>query len=249
MQISLFSLKNTTRSDKPNEDLAYFDQDSNFLILLDGVSRDTENGYYPTPSPTVDVVKIICEVVVHCIRTELAHADNISTLLRSAILKANNRVKEYNEFYRLDFCAGAVGIFAMLYNNVFHYAYIGDCYGRSILDKQIKIFTTQQTALIAAHKKEYSAREIRNIICNNPKHPYSYGVLNGDPRAEHFLEFGAIPTSSFDQIILSSDGPEEYLSKCSSSVLKKSSAKELITQFAQSNDIKQDDRTIIKLVL
>lgn len=249
MQTTLFSLKNTIRPDKPNEDLAFINNDSTLIILLDGVSRDTKNGYYPNPSPAIDVSNIICNTITHYLSSRFKFIDNISAFLRSAILEANQKVREYNESNNLDFWAGAVGIFAILYNNVFHYAFIGDCYGRSILDKQIRIFTTQQTALIAAHKKEFSSNEIRNVICNNPEHPYSYGVLNGDPRAEHFLEFGSIPTSACDQIILSSDGPEEYLSKCSISVLKESSAKELITQSAQSNNTKQDDRTIIKLVL
>ena len=43
--------KNTRYADKPNEDLFFFDEASGFAMILDGVSRDRENGIYPTPSP------------------------------------------------------------------------------------------------------------------------------------------------------------------------------------------------------
>ena len=43
--------KNTRYADKPNEDLFFFDEASGFAMILDGVSRDRENGIYPNPSP------------------------------------------------------------------------------------------------------------------------------------------------------------------------------------------------------
>lgn len=46
--ISYGTLKNTKQQDKPNEDLVFGDLDRNIFILLDGVSRDTINGKYPS---------------------------------------------------------------------------------------------------------------------------------------------------------------------------------------------------------
>ena len=43
--------KNTRYADKPNEDLFFFDEATGFAMILDGVSRDRENGIYPNPSP------------------------------------------------------------------------------------------------------------------------------------------------------------------------------------------------------
>ena len=43
--------KNTCYADKPDEDYFFFDEASGFAMILDGVTRDRENGIYPNPSP------------------------------------------------------------------------------------------------------------------------------------------------------------------------------------------------------
>lgn len=88
--------------------------------------------------------------------------------------------------------------------------------------------------------KEFSASFIRNDICNNPSHPYGYGVINGSENADYFMRSGII--DKFDRIILSTDGPEMYVSLCSIDELMWTTPEELIYK---SSHLNQDDMTIL----
>lgn len=244
MKISYGTIKNTKQQDKPNEDLVFCDLDRNIFILLDGVSRDTINGEYPFPSPAAEVAEILRANIHQELSLTLGSAqEGIVT----AMMKANAKVKEYNREHMLDFAAGAVGIVGVIEGQWFYYGYIGDCYGRVITGDKVEIFTTCQTREIAKHKKEYSSYEIRHIICNNIKHPCGYGVLNGDKRAYDFIQSGVIDCTNLDQIILSSDGMEEYLSGSSIGEISESTAQELIIKAMRYNNEGQDDRSVIKI--
>ena len=52
--------KNTRYADKPNEDLFFFDEATGFAMILDGVSRDRENGIYPNPQPRLPRRQRLC---------------------------------------------------------------------------------------------------------------------------------------------------------------------------------------------
>ena len=236
--------KNTKQADKPNEDLVSCDLNNNIFILLDGVSRDNIDGKYPNPSPAVEVV----EILKHSIHQGLVSLSEYACdRITSAMLHANTRIKEYNQEHVLDFAAGAVGIVGIIEDQRFYYGYIGDCYGRIITGNRTNIFTSCQTQEIARHKKEYSADEIRHIICNNIKHPCGYGVLNGDEGARDFIRCGVIDWVNVDQIILSSDGMEDFLSNISVEELSQNTAEELIARAINYNNVSQDDRSIIKI--
>lgn len=244
MKITCETLKNTKQQDKPNEDLVFCDLDRNIFILLDGVSRDTINGEYPFPSPAAEVAEILKANIYQKLSVTLG---NVRDGIVTAMMKANAKVKEYNREHMLDFAAGAVGIVGLIEDQRFYYGYIGDCYGRVITGDKAEIFTTCQTQEIARHKRKYSAYEIRHIICNNIKHPCGYGVLNGDERAYDFIQSGVIDCANIDQIILSSDGMEEYLSGTSIGEISESSAQELIIKAMRYNNAGQDDRSVIKI--
>ena len=51
--------KNTRYADKPNEDLFFFDEASGFAMILDGVSRDREDGI-PQPQPRLPRRQRLC---------------------------------------------------------------------------------------------------------------------------------------------------------------------------------------------
>lgn len=247
MKITYKTIKNTRQVDKPNEDIVLCDFSKNIYILLDGVSRDNENGQYPNPSPAVEVVKILREEIYRNLMLYNIEKDNILSGILNAIKNANNNVRVYNEKMKLSFAAGAVGMVAIIKENQLYYAYIGDCYGRLIYKDKINIFTECQTELISQHKKEYTSFEIREIICNNIEHPYAYGVLNGDNRAIEFVKLGKIDLSDVEYVILTSDGMEEFLSKCSIGMLKSKDANELLKEAVLYKNEGQDDRTIIKI--
>lgn len=149
----------------------------------------------------------------------------------------------------MSFAAGTVGIVAIIQNNNLYYAYIGDCYGRLVYGDKIIIFTKCQTKLINEHKKEFTSYEIREIICNNNTHPYAYGVLNGDKRAVNFINSGRINISDVNQVILTSDGLEDFLLRCSSKILIDKDVDFLIKEAQLYNNVSQDDRSILKIEL
>ncbi len=243
VRFSGYTLKNTKSADKPNEDRFFFDAESGFVLLLDGVSRDKIKGAYPNPSPAEDAADIILrESYEYFLSHGLQKEDPIGTLV-DAVLQANRAVLRYNEQKSLDFRAGAVGIIGCLINMEFYYIYIGDCYGRTVSGNKVSFFTSCQTANIAKHKSEYTTYEIRNVICNNPDHVCGYGVLNGDPNAAYFIRTGVIGRDQYDRIILSSDGPEEYLATCSAGQMAKHSCEELIKASVQGKN--QDDMTML----
>mgnify|MGYP003305481678 CR=1 FL=1 len=249
MKITYKTIKNTKQIDKPNEDIVFCDLDKKIFILLDGVSRDNINGKYPNPSPAAEVANILKNEIYKNLLLIDEKNDNILNAIFTSLKNANNEVRLYNESANLQFASGAVGIVAMIDKEMFYYAYIGDCYGRLIYKDKSITFTECQTKKISQHKKEYTSYEIREIICNNIEHPYAYGVLNGDERACQFIVLDKINLSKVKQIILSSDGMEDFLSKCSVNLLKSNNAVELLERAIVDNNEKQDDRTIIKIEL
>ena len=249
MIVSSAILRNTRREDKPNEDFFVCDDEKRIYILLDGVSRDAIDGHYPNPSPATVVSKLIGNSIYRSLSTKNLVPSGIASEIHSAVVNSNRLVHEYNTINNLSFPAGAVGIIAIIKNCRLYYCYIGDCTGRIIRNSSISIFTSAQTALIQKHKKEFTSYEIRYEICNNPRHLYAYGVLNGDIRAESFLRFGTIDLMRNDIILLSSDGLEDFLSKQDVTVLSSNTAKQLIDLAVSENNTLQDDRTIIKIIV
>lgn len=247
MVVTYKTIKNTKQTDKPNEDAVLCDKDKNIYILLDGVSRDNENGKYPFPSPAVIAVNILIENIYAELKNTDMNNSDILDSIKHAIQIGNDKLKIFNENNKISFPAGAVGIVAVIQREKLYYGYIGDCYGRLIYANTVQIFTKCQTELISKHKKQFTTYEIREIICNNIDHPYSYGVLNGDKRAMNFVKRGEINLSEVEQIILASDGMENYLSICSLELLKEKSASDLVDEAVAINGNAQDDRTIIKI--
>lgn len=124
--------------------------------------------------------------------------------------------------------------------------HIGDYSGRVITGHEVKLFTICQTSNITKYRKEYTAYEIRNVICNNIKHPCGYGVLNGDEGAMAFIQTGSINIGSIDQVILSSDEMEDYLLQMPVNVIREKDAQWLLDNAMKFNDKLQDDRSVIR---
>lgn len=236
---SSVTIKNCKDINKPNEDYYLSDDEKGIYILVDGVSRDKVDGIYPNPSPSFLVSKIFVESVYKFLLNNFD--ENIFSLLYEAIKKGNDEIKNYNDKVKWenDFWPGTVGIIVIVKNSKLFYAYIGDCYGL-ILNSDKHMFSKCQTENIAKHKKEFNAFEIRNNICNNVNHPYSYGVLNGDIRAMKFVNYGEIDICESDKILLCSDGFSDTIKKFSGEELYKMEIEQLVTSSKCS-----DDKTMI----
>lgn len=234
------TIKNTKIYDKPNEDFVLCDDERNIYILLDGVSRDKINGKYPNPSPAQEVTELFAREAYDYLKKNSGQYD--LEQVKGAFIKGNEAIENYNTKYN-DFLPGTVGIICIVDEDRLFYGYIGDCYGRLISKSEIKFFTKCQTREIAIHKKEFSASEIRNKICNNPRHPYAYGVLTGQKEAMEFVVLGECSLTNVDMVFLSSDGMEPYLSRLIRKDFVKKEADYYLEQSVVNSD--EDDKAVI----
>lgn len=207
IKIDSASIANTKGINKPNEDYYLYNEDKGLVILLDGVSRDKENGVYPNPSPALEVSKILAGYCMNRAEEMLSEKMVLSSNdLKRILSDGNVKILDYNKRLDHDFPAGTVGIFVYFHDHVMEYAYIGDCFGKYLHDQNETQFTEIQTKEVAAHKKELTTVQIRKEICNNYLHPYGYGVLDGNPGATDFIMTGSIRLLDRDTVFLYSDG-------------------------------------------
>lgn len=212
--IDAISIPNNKGINKPNEDFLLYDENIGCAILLDGVSRDKENGVYPIPSPALEVSEMFARFYLEKVREYTQRNVPISfSLIRKIIGEGNNIILSYNKKLNHDFPAGTVGIIIHVIGNKVVYAYIGDCNGEIIKNSITEVFTKKQTALVAAHKKSLTTREIRYEICNSIEHPYGYGVLDGNEGAMNFVITGELTIEGGDVILLYTDGAEPAMSE------------------------------------
>ena len=115
--------------------------------------------------------------------------------------------------------------------------------GNILSGEKITTFTTNQTAEVTKHKARFTAREIRNIICNNKDHFCGCGVINGQPGAENFIGTGRLLLTEDTYILLSSDGCEEAFAMATMEELKKSSAEDLVIKYTTTANA--DNRTLL----
>lgn len=209
------SIRNNRPFGKPNEDVYAFDEENGFAVLLDGVSRDRENGVYPVPSPALEVSQMFSDFCMSKER-ECGEASEKADCIGPDVLArffrdGNEMLRDYNAALSHYFPAGTVGILISVREGMAHYAYIGDCNGLIIRNGEKRLFTEKQTLQVAMHKKELTTSQIRYEICNHASHPYGYGVLDGNPGAMDFVRTGSIAIMPGDVILLYSDGAERVL--------------------------------------
>lgn len=252
------AIKANNTPSKPCEDFLLVDEANQLFIVCDGVTRSQVNNIYPVPSPAYEVARIIADAFHEAFLTD---ADRTPEKMRHYAIIANQKVAEYNEnvFTEIDYVendlACAVAIFGMVKGNVFHYLYIGDCYGLTVLPDQSPItFTYPQTALLDAHKTEIGTGRdaiitIRRDIRNNKSHPYAYGAFTGEATALGFLESGHIALQVGQRVILSSDGLADYFS-ASPELLSSATPDKMIDGaeiLEQAQNLRSDDKAVIVL--
>lgn len=238
--------RNTKAPDKPNEDCFLCDSSNGIFMILDGVTRDRVVGKYPNPSPAVEVSKIFLKRAYDYILKNCSEENDYEKVIKNAFIEGNAIIDKFNHSGLENvekFLPGTVGIIAIIKEDRLFYGYIGDCIG-VLVNKQGKTeFTTCQTKLVHEHNKEFTANEIRNEICNNIKHPYSYGVLDGRKGAIDFVVTGKVNIGNYERLILLTDGLEEIIKQVPNEELIEASANELITN--RVCDGSTDDKTVI----
>ncbi len=241
--ISVKSEKNTKPFLKPNEDYYLCDTQNDIYIIVDGVSRDKKNGIYPQDSPAATVSKIFVDSAYNFIIKNRHTYEDTKQLLYDAMCAGNKQIFKYNQSIDDDFLPGTVGIISVIdKRNILCYAYIGDCFGMLVSQKKCEIFTEKQTKKIHEHIKMYTAKEVRNEICNNINHPYSYGVLNGCNTASNFIVTGLLDVNNFKLLFLYTDGLEKFMENIPIDDLLNLNADNIMNEAHNSSD---DDKTII----
>lgn len=239
--------KNHLDFPKPLEDFILIDKEAKIFIILDGVSRDKNNGIYPNPSPSFEVTQIFAQEVYNFLK-QGSRGKSVVNLLRLAVIKGNNKINEYNQKATWSFLPGTVGIISMILDDKFYYVFVGDCIGQIFHNNISRKFTYLQTKLIKEHITEFSADQIRNVICNNKKHPYGYGVFTGEAGVMDFLEFGEEPLCKGDFIMLTTDGMDKLLNNKDFQMTSFITAKELVTRaeaLEKDQGLRSDDKAVI----
>lgn len=241
-QCDIVSYKNTKANDKPNEDLVVYDDKIQVGLLIDGVSRDREQGVYPLPSPAAVACDIFSKKVISS-----CNENDIRGILRLqyAIESANEDLRLYNAELKHRFPAGTVGICFAIEEDLFYYGYVGDCYAAIIRNGMMRIFTECQTQMVAKHKKEFTSDEIRFQICNNIAHPCGYGVWDGNRSSMDFTKFGVIRVMAGDVILVYSDGLEAEVENVD---MKSISSKSLSSLFGSNERVNLDDRSCLRII-
>lgn len=237
----IYTCKNSKASDKQNEDFVLYDGKEGVGLILDGVSRDRENGIYPSPSPAFRASKIFADSVL-----EKGEDDSAKGILKiqNKIRRANLELKKYNAQLGHRFPAGTVGLVFSFERGCFHYGYIGDCYAAIIRDGSYRVFTECQTMMVAQHKKEFTSDQIRFDICNHISHPCGYGVWDGNENAMDFVKYGTIQIRKGDVIFMFTDGLLAEVSEKSTAELVNCPLEQL---FLRDSDVRRDDRTCIRI--
>ena len=241
--VDIATKRNTKAFNKPNEDCAFADGDNCIFIIMDGVSRDKINGVYPNPSPAFEVSKLFIETGYNYIKYALEERCDYLQIVKEAFKVGNNAIYEFNNSYVGNFLPGTVGIIAIIGDKNLYYGYIGDCLGILVKEQMAVEFTTCQTKYIHEHIKEFTSEQIRNEICNNVNHPYSYGVLDGREGAMDFIITGELSLDKCSRILLLTDGVEEIVKQMSVEELLNTTAKELLNKKVHIKS--SDDKTII----
>ncbi len=242
----LFTYRNTKAQDKPNEDVVAYDSGKNVGVLLDGVSRDRENGVYPEPSPAQVASKRFADVIFEEINQDYLEDMDVIWRIKKSIQKANDELKEYNKELAHAFPAGTVGIVFAIADDCLHYGYIGDCYATIIRNGSGRCFTECQTKMVAKHKGEFTSDEIRFDLCNHIAHPCGYGVWDGNSDAMDFVKYGSIGLKPKDVLILYTDGLEAEVENLYINELVTTPLEQLFTVNPKAN---QDDRTCIRITV
>ena len=233
--------KNTVGDDKPNEDIIAIN--NGIGCVLDGVSRDRENGIYPYPSPATDASQIFANEII----SDEAILGNGLVKLQTKVLNGNSAIAEYNSVLKHRFPAGTVGVVFSIEDDLFNYCYIGDCYAMIIRDDKRKVFTEVQTKMIANREKgQFTSDEIRFDICNHISNPYGYGVWDGNEAAMDFVKYGVIKIRPGDLILIYTDGlAREMEEKSNKSLLTES----LENLFGNNKNKGMDDRSCLRITV
>ncbi|MBQ9994661.1 MAG: protein phosphatase 2C domain-containing protein [Clostridia bacterium] len=241
---------------KPNEDYIATGGDGQIFILLDGVTRPHAEYDGSGSSAAIDVCEVFAASLLErqedILRAEGTRATQEALAL--AVTQANEAVARYRsakppEQWR--FYPAAVGIAAVIKQDVMSFAYVGDCMGVLYRDNARMVFAEQQT-IHATKIMKLPKERLYGEACNHPESRYAYGVINGDDEMAKLLRVSHISLERGDTVYLVSDGMQKFITLEDLSAWQTATAQEMIDASC-GYDVPPyasyaDDKAMIKIV-
>ena len=249
---SVATQKNTRGLGKPNEDFYLVEESLPFFLVLDGVSRPSEE--YPVTEEESIVCRLNRLLGKEILRTLKASPEKPPRERLTEALKAGNRAlptlwegktKEEWGFY-----PAAVGIAALVENRRFCFAYAGDCMG-VLLRENCAIYFGEQKSVRYAELKIPSRIPRYESLCNRPRDPFAHGAFNGEEALGEMIRYGSFPLEEKDVILLSTDGAGRFLQWASPERLASLTPREILKESEALDEAPfakyGDDKTILRL--
>ncbi|CAG0936119.1 hypothetical protein TFLX_04985 [Thermoflexales bacterium] len=271
---SSFSVKNSERSEKPNEDAFVADADRGIFIVADGITS-TPAGKYPNPSGGQLAAKVFCETIhQHLVSRSPVTVEDVDTALRLAnqeINALNCKQGRYTQanFLDVDYCA-TVGTVVVGIEGQAQIWHVGDTMVVRKRGTALELLTDSQTQNVIEYRdkiKRSGALPLRDLTVairrdfrNNLKargingEPVGYGAFTGEPGVFDFLVRRELPLQREDVLLVMSDGFNPLVNSVLENAertawfcrrLEQSDAIDWLIQENQALESRSDDKTVI----
>lgn len=210
----------------PSED--YADVQGCAVPVCDGVTLIHQHPY-PNPSPAAKVAKLAAKTLIDMLK----QSDGNVRVLRTAFIKANRAISEYNwqigntprtvDFLNRQYAA-TVAAFGMIADSTLFWGQINDC-GIMVVNSRGHIIMNQildqrsYRSFIAEHRRKgLSIKDtpeehqfVRKNIVNNQEisyrgKPINWGVMTGESKAKYFLRTGRFRLKPQQTVLFYTDG-------------------------------------------
>lgn len=210
----------------PSED--YADVQGCAVAVCDGVTLIHQHPY-PNPSPAAKVAKLAAKTLIDMLK----QSDGNVRVLRTAFIKANRAISEYNwqigntprtvDFLNRQYAA-TVAAFGMIADSTLFWGQINDC-GIMVVNSRGHIIMNQildqrsYRSFIAEHRRKgLSIKDtpeehqfVRKNIVNNQEisyrgKPINWGVMTGESKAKYFLRTGRFRLKPQQTVLFYTDG-------------------------------------------
>lgn len=223
MKHILYHENNSEHPYLPQEDAYAYSSEQGIFVVADGVTHDgTDPVNYPMPSDSYEVARIICNDV----KNQLSNAPFTTQAIVDAYIKANDHVHAFNIKSSLyekrkenGYSIGAATTASILIkNNKLLYGVLDDCFisvfSEDLVDHpMLKSFVDISAKYLDANYKwdDIETRRIwredfRNHKLNIAKKEYGYGVIDGRPGFEQYIQTGEVTLKKNDLVCVYTDG-------------------------------------------
>ena len=191
-------MKTAKTHSHPQEDYLLVSKIFPIFAVADGVTLSFKkfigtNEPYPSPSPSGDVARIFCEIVIA--EAEKRYEDFSEEDIKETFVAANNAVKEFNQQYgKSDISGNSTGFFSA--TGAFAVLKDSKVYFLTICDSQIRSFNNAARTMF---RSGYSYRP--------------YGVVNGEEKMVKFTNTGYFDVKDGYFFAVFTDGFEDYFER------------------------------------